>query len=256
MPKTPPPKSGGISSATSTPAGNHATPVSVNVSGHNLSSAPAVAVLPGSNSVRNVLENANVNQSASSKDEDINSFPSRRPSPSLSDASLVRGRNSLSNQATASIPLASGNMVSGNGALGSGPSASDITKRNILGADDRLGSSGMVQPLVSPLSNRLILPQVGKANDGTASVDSSIVNEAAAVSGRVFSPSVVPGMQWRPGSPFQNPNDAVNFSSLIFSSYFVVHCVHFGDSLNLKCELLLGYLQSSFFFFFWYDMSY
>lgn len=211
--KTPPPKSGGISSGTSTPAGNHATPVSVNAPGHNLSSPPTVAVLPGSNSVRSVLENANVNQSASTKEEEINSFPSRRPSPSLSDAALVRGRNSLSNQATASIPLGSGNMVSSNVALGSVPSASEITKRNILGADDRLGSSGMVQPLVSPLSNRLILPQVAKANDGTATVDSSTVNEAAAVSGRVFSPSVVPGMQWRPGSPFQNQNDAVNFLS-------------------------------------------
>ncbi|XP_058737726.1 uncharacterized protein LOC131609915 isoform X1 [Vicia villosa] len=206
--KTPPPKSSGISSSASTPTGNNATPAFANVSGHNLSSSPAAVVLPVSNSVRNVLENANVNQLASTKEEDINSFPSRRPSPSLSDAALVRGRNSLSNQATASIPLGSGNMVSGNGAFGSLPSASEITKRNILVADDRLGSSGMVQqPLVSPLSNRLILPQVGKANDGTASVDSSTVNEAAAVSGRVFSPSVVPGMQWRPGSPFPNQND-------------------------------------------------
>ncbi|CAI8613590.1 unnamed protein product [Vicia faba] len=206
--KTPPPKSGGISSSASTPTGNNAAPAFVNVSGHNLSSSPAAAVFSVSSSVRNVLENANVNQSASTKEEDINSFPSRRPSPSLSDAALVRGRNSLSNQATASIPLGSGNMVSGNGAFGSLPSASEITKRNILAADDRLGSSGMVQPLVSPLSNRLILPQVGKTNDGTASVDSSTVNEAAAVSGRVFSPSVVPGMQWRPGSPFPNQNDA------------------------------------------------
>ncbi|XP_004493142.1 uncharacterized protein [Cicer arietinum] len=206
--KTPPPKSGGISSSTSTPTGSHTTPASVNVLGHNLPSAPAAAVLPASTSVRNVLENTNVNQSASTKEEDINSFPSRRPSPSLSDAALARSRNSLSNQATASIPLGSGNMVSSNVTLGSVPSASEITKRNILGADDRLGSSGMVQPLVSPLSNRLILPQVGKANDGSASVDSSTVNETAAVSGRVFSPSVVPGMQWRPGSPFQNQNDA------------------------------------------------
>ncbi|RDY00173.1 CCR4-NOT transcription complex subunit 3 [Mucuna pruriens] len=212
--KTPPPKSGGISSATSTPAGNHATPISVNASAHNLSSVPAVASLPGSNSVRNVLENTNVtnsssvNQSTSTKEEEINSFPSRRPSPSLSDATLLRGRNSLSNQATTSIPLGSGNMVSSNGALGSVPSASEIAKRNILGADDRLGSSGMVQPLVSPLNNRLILHQAAKANDGTVSVDSSTANEAAAVSGRVFSPSVVPGMQWRPGSPFQNQNDA------------------------------------------------
>ncbi|KAH1077279.1 hypothetical protein AAZX31_19G097400 [Glycine max] len=208
--KTPPCKSGGISSATSTPV-DHATPVSVNVSGHNLSSAP-VAVLPGSNSVRNVLENTNVinsssvNQSTSTNEEEINSFPSRRPSPSLSDATLLKGRSSLSNQATASIPLGSGNMVSSNGALGSVSSASEIAKRNILGADDRLGSSGMVQPLVSPLSNRLILPQAAKANDGTVLVDSSTVNEAA--SGRVFSPSGVPGMQWRPGSPFQNQNDA------------------------------------------------
>ncbi|WJX83114.1 hypothetical protein P8452_65798 [Trifolium repens] len=206
--KTPPPKSGGISPSTSTPTGNHATPASVNVSALNLSSAPAAAVLPGSNSVRNVLENAIVNQSASTKEEEINSFPGRRPSPSLSDVTLARGRNSLSNQGTASNPLGSGNMVSSNGVPGSVPSASEITKRNILGADDRLGSSGMVLPLVSPLSNRLILPQVGKANDGPTSVDSGTVSEAAAVSGRVFSPSGVPGMQWRPGSPFQNQNDA------------------------------------------------
>ncbi|CAJ1793883.1 unnamed protein product [Sphenostylis stenocarpa] len=211
--KTPPPKSCGISSASSTPTGNHTSPVSMNVSSHTLSSPPAVAAIPGTNSVRNVLENTNVtnsssvNQSTSTKEEDINSFPSRRPSPSLSDATLLRGRNSLSNQATASIPLGSANMVPSNGAHGSVPSASEITKRNLLGADDRLGSSAMVQPLVSPLSNRLILPQAAKASDGTVSVDSSTVNEAAAVSGRVFSPSVVPGMQWRPGSPFQNQND-------------------------------------------------
>lgn len=195
----------------------------MNVSSHTLSSPPAVAAIPSSNSVRNVLESSNVtnsssvNQSTSTKEEDINSFPSRRPSPSLSDATLLRGRNSLSNQATASIPLGSANIVPSNGALGSVPSASEIAKRNMLAADDRLGSGAMVQPLVSPLSNRLILPQAAKANDGTVSVDSGAVNDAAAaVSGRVFSPSVVPGMQWRPGSPFQNQNDAVSFLSFIF----------------------------------------
>lgn len=203
----------------------------MNVSGHNLSSAP-VAVLPGSNSVRNVLENTNVinsssvNQSTSTKEEDINSFPSRRPSPSLSDATLLRDRNSLSNQATASVPLGSGNMVSSNVALGSVSSASEIAKRNIMGADDRLGSSGMVQPLVSPLSNRLILPQAAKANDGTVLVDSSTVNEAAA--GRVFSPSGVPGMQWRPGSPFQNQNDAVSFLLLCYYFFAMFVLVIFG----------------------------
>ncbi|RYR54036.1 hypothetical protein Ahy_A06g029283 isoform B [Arachis hypogaea] len=216
--RTPPAKVSGIISATSTPAGNHATPLSVNVSTHNLSSAPAAgSVLSGSNSVRSPMENANAanspsaNQSSSLKEEEINSFPGQRPSPSLSDAALRSiSRNNLSNQAAASIPLGAGNMVSNNGTLGSVPSASEITKRNMLAADDRLGgSSGMVQPLVSPLSNsRLILPQVGKANEA-ASADSNVINEAAAVSSRVFSPSVVPGMQWRPGSPFQNQSDAI-----------------------------------------------
>ncbi|KAF7801498.1 CCR4-NOT transcription complex subunit 3 [Senna tora] len=216
--RTPPAKSSGISSATSTPVGNHTTPASMNVSTHNLSGAPAIAsVLPGSNAVRSTLENpssansiSSVNPSSSIKEEDINSFPGQRLSPSLSDVTLVRGsgRNSLSNQATPSIPLGSGNIVSGNGALGSVPLASEIAKRNILGADDRLGSSGIVQPpLVSPISNRTILPQAVKGNDGTASVDSTNVNEAAAASGRLFSPAAVPGMQWRPGSPFQNQNE-------------------------------------------------
>ncbi|KAK7267079.1 hypothetical protein RIF29_19743 [Crotalaria pallida] len=215
--KTPPHKNSLGSSATSTPTGNLAAPVSMNVPLHMLSSAPAVAsVMPGSNSVRNVLEITNVtnsssvSQTTSKKDEEVNSFPGRGPSPSISDAALVRSinRNSLSNQATANIPLASANAVSSNGALSSVLSASEITKRNIMGADDRLGSNRMVQPLVSPVGNRTIMPQVAKANnDGTASVDSSNVNEAAAVSGRVFSPSAVPGMQWRPGSPLQNQTD-------------------------------------------------
>ncbi|KAH1260515.1 CCR4-NOT transcription complex subunit 3 [Glycine max] len=214
---TPPPKSSIVSPTTTTPAGNFSTPVSMNVPMPNLSSPPAIAsAMPGSNSVRSSLEisspvNASsfVNQSSTMKEEEINSFPGQRPSPSLSDVALVRNisRNSLSNQATNNIPLVSGNMVSSNGPLGSVPSASEITKRNILVVDDRLGSNGMVQPLVSPLSNRMIMPQVARPNDGTSSVDSSSVNEAATVSGRVFSPSAVPGMQWRPGSPFQNQND-------------------------------------------------
>ncbi|KAJ1401413.1 hypothetical protein SESBI_28789 [Sesbania bispinosa] len=217
--RTPPPKSSVVSSTTSAPAGNLATPASMNVVVLNLSSAPAVAsVMPGSNSIQSSLEItsavnplSSVNQSTTTKEEEINSFPGQRPSPSPSDAAPARSisRNSLPNQATINITPVSGNMVSSNGALGSVPSAFELTKRNILVADDRLGSNGMVQSLVSPLSNRMIMPQVAKANVGTASVDSSNVNEAAAVSGRVFSPSVVPGMQWGPGSPFQNQNEVL-----------------------------------------------
>ena len=212
--RTPPPKSGIVTSATSTAAGNLATPVSMNIPSHALSGA---SVMPGSNSVTSAAANSSssVNQSTSMKEEEINSFPGRRPSPSLSDAALVRSisRNSLSNQATVNIPLGSGNIVSSNGTLGSVPSAAEITKRNILGADDRVGGSGMVQPLVFPLGNRMTMSQVAKANDGTATVDLNNGNEAAAVSGRIFSPSAVPGMQWRPGSPFQNQNDVVIFLS-------------------------------------------
>ncbi|KAE9612515.1 putative CCR4-NOT complex, subunit 3/ 5 protein [Lupinus albus] len=213
---TPPYKNSLVSPAASTPAVNLGAPVSMNVPAHNFSTAPAVAsVMPGSNSVRNVMEITNVTNSSSvthttsMKEEEINTFPGRGPSHSFSDAALVGSfsRNSLSNQTATNTPLASGNMVSTNGALGSVPSASEITKRNILGADDKLGSNRVEQPLVSPISNRLVMPQVAKGNEGTASVDSSNVNEAAAVPGRVFSPSAVPGMQWRPGSPLQNQND-------------------------------------------------
>ncbi|WVZ14823.1 hypothetical protein V8G54_012389 [Vigna mungo] len=220
--RTPPPKSSTVSSTATTPVANFATPVSINVMVPNLSSPPPISsVTPGSNSLRSSLEissavNASfVNQSSTVKEDEINSFPVRRPSPSLSDVALIRNisRNSLSNQITNNIPVVSGNMVSSNGPLGSVSSTSEITKRNILVADDRLGSNGMVPTLVSPLSNRMIIPQVARGTDGTSSVDSSNANEGATLSGRVFSPSAIPGMQWRLGSPFQNQNDVVHFCS-------------------------------------------
>ncbi|KAJ6763260.1 CCR4 NOT-RELATED [Salix purpurea] len=146
--RTPPAKSSMVGlSAPSTPTGNHA-PISVNVQAQTL---------PGN----------------SMKEEEVAGFPGRISSPSLADAGLARGisRGGLSNQPSSSIPLSPG-VVPSNGALGSVPLASDIAKRNILGTDDRLGSGGMVQPLASS-SNRMILPQAGKAGDGTSAVDSS-----------------------------------------------------------------------------------
>ncbi|KAJ6384161.1 hypothetical protein OIU78_027460 [Salix suchowensis] len=139
-------------SAPSTPTGNHA-PISVNVQAQTL---------PGN----------------SMKEEEVAGFPGRISSPSLADAGIARGisRGGLSNQPLSSIPLSPG-VVPSNGALGSVPLASDIAKRNILGTDDRLGSGGMVQPLASS-SNRMILPQAGKAGDGTGAVDSSSSGEA------------------------------------------------------------------------------
>ncbi|KAF2306944.1 hypothetical protein GH714_022676 [Hevea brasiliensis] len=192
--RTPPAKSSMIgSSAASTPTMNHATPVSVCVPSHTLSSVSASSILPSSISIRGVLENAAAAIPSSPailgnsvKEEEIAGIPGRRPSPALSDTGLGRG-------------------------IGRVPSASDIAKRSILATDDRLGTSGMVQPLTSPLSNRMILPQTGKINDGSGMVDSSNVGEAAAIGGRVFSPSLVPGMNWRPGSSFQNQNELGQF---------------------------------------------
>ncbi|GMI79238.1 hypothetical protein like AT5G18230 [Hibiscus trionum] len=219
--RTPPLKSSVInSSAVATPTAIHATPAPGNLSPHSLAgaSAPPI-VLPGSNSVQSLLESTGtsnpsspVNLPNATNEEDITSFPGRRPSPSLADTGVRgMGRGGLSSQPSSSIPLVSGSVASGNGALGVVPSVSDMGKRNILGADERLGNSSMGQSLVSPLSNRMILPQPAKANDGNASVDSSNLGESAGIPGRVFSPSMVSGMQWRPGSSFQNQNELGQF---------------------------------------------
>ena len=64
-------------------------------------------------------------------------------------------------------------------------------------------------------TNRMILPQAAKANDGSASVDSNNPSESSGLPGRAFSPSMVSGMQWRPGSSFQNQSELV--------CYFFIH---------------------------------
>ncbi|XP_044499732.1 general negative regulator of transcription subunit 3-like isoform X2 [Mangifera indica] len=211
--RTPSSKSSGLNSSTaSTPAVGQTTPITVSGSTHNLSSVSnASAVLSGSSSVRGVLDNTSaisssppVNLTNPTKEEDIVSFPGRRSSPSLADVRGI-GRGSLSSLPSSSIPLNSATAVPSNGNLRSVPSVSDMAKRNILGVDERLGSRGMAQSLVSPLSNRMMLSQAAKGNDGTGSVDSNNAGEGMAIGSRVFSPSV--NMQWRPGSSFQNQNE-------------------------------------------------
>ncbi|CAN1765410.1 General negative regulator of transcription subunit 3 [Linum perenne] len=211
--RTPPAKSSIIgSSVPSTPSAGHVTPVSVPA--HPFAAASAApAASPAPNSARGAAENAAATVAIPSspappinpaKDEDTTGLPGHRTSSSLGDAGMARGiGRGLTSQLAVSTPLTSG-AVPSNGSLGAVPLVSDVTKRNILGTDDRIGNSGMGQPLSSPLSNRMILSQTGKPNDGTA-LDSA--NEGAGLGGRVFSPPAVPGMQWRPGSSFQNPNE-------------------------------------------------
>ncbi|XP_009791159.1 uncharacterized protein LOC107822036 isoform X1 [Nicotiana tabacum] len=186
--RTPPPKSSAVAaSAPTTPAGSHAT-------------QGAVAALSPT-SMSNAI-----------KEDDVTSFPGRKPSPALNETAL-RGvnRGSLSNQPVASITLGSGGAATGNGGLGAIPSASEVTKRNTLGSEDRLGSNAMGQALVSPLANRMMMSQAAKATDGIGVADGANPGDATVMTGRVFSPSVGPGMQWRPGSSFQNQNEAGQF---------------------------------------------
>lgn len=197
------------SSTATTPVASHATSAPVNIPSHNFPAVPtASSILSGSNSVR-VTESTRAtnslspgNLSTSVKEEELGSFPSRRSSPSFTDAGLVRGigRGGISSQLSSSAPLSSSNVVPGSSALGVVPLTSDIAKRSILGVDERVGSSGLVQSLPSPLSNRMILPQAAKSNNGTGSLDSGNVSEATALAGRVLSPTMVSGMPWRPGS--------------------------------------------------------
>lgn len=187
--RTPPPKSSAVAtSAPTTPAGSHAT-----------QGAAAAALSP--TSMSNAI-----------KEDDLTSFPGRKPSPALSETAL-RGvsRGALSNQPVASIALGSAGSVTANGGLGAIPSASEVTKRNILVSEERLGSNGMGQPLVSPLANRMMMSQTAKATDGIGVADGTNLGDTTVMTGRVFSPSVGPGMQWRPGSSFQNQNEAGQF---------------------------------------------
>ncbi|KAJ6796539.1 general negative regulator of transcription subunit 3-like isoform X1 [Iris pallida] len=100
--------------------------------------------------------------------------------------------------------LSSVGGISSNGPLSSIPTICDMAKRNALSADERIGNGGLTPPLVSPLSNRMLLQQVAKSSDGTSSNDFSNVGD-----GRVFSPSGPAGVQWRPPSTaaFQNQAD-------------------------------------------------
>ncbi|KAL9150610.1 hypothetical protein ABFS82_11G000400 [Erythranthe guttata] len=186
--RTPPPKSSSLSiSAPQTPASGLAA--SAITSAGSASSPVAV--------------------SSPIKEEEIANFPGRKSSPALAETGLrAIGKGGLPSQPTSNILPSSGNTISSNGTI---PLGSEIGKRNILVSDDRSASSGIAQSLVSPLGNRVILSQAAKASDGLGSADTGNVSDAAIMGSRVFTSPVVPGMQWRPGSSFQNQNEAGQF---------------------------------------------
>lgn len=235
-PQTPPSKSvvmgSSVSSASSAvgsiPTGNNTT---IATPARNLAGgSTASAIFSGLGYIEGVMENAPAsvslslaNLSSPVKEDDAASFSGHRLSPALTEMSIGKGigRGSVvsgvsSQVSGVSLNFSSGSGLSSNGALGTVPAISDMAKRNILGADERIGSGA--QPIVSPPSNRMLLQQVSKTIDGTGSTDSNNIVEGATM-GRAFAPSSVSGVQWRPQSPssFQNQNEMVCSLSFLVS---------------------------------------
>ncbi|KAL9237752.1 hypothetical protein vseg_012264 [Gypsophila vaccaria] len=179
-PRTPPSKIGALSSSNpSNPLGNHTS--IPNSPGHQSVTPSASTAVSDSASTRGFLESATAPVPTSppnllnvTKEEESMSFPGRKSSPALTDAATLArgiGRGNIPGQQAANIPLSSTGTVPTSGmtglTLGAVPLASEVAKRNILGSDERLGSS--------------------------------------VASGRAF-PSV-PGIPWRPGSSFQSQSE-------------------------------------------------
>ncbi|KAI3911582.1 hypothetical protein MKW92_013475 [Papaver armeniacum] len=214
VPRTPPSKNGILSqSALTTPTGTNAAAATSTMAARSAVGGSTVSsVFSAPVSVRGVGDtSAAVGSSSpiSVKEEEDSNFSSHRSSPVLADITLGRsiGKGTVgggtSTQSLNGGHLSTSSVIpSSPGSLGGAPTAMDMPKRNILGADDR-GSTTTVQPLVSPLSNRILLPQVSKSSEGAVLVDSANASEPTMIGGKVFSP------QWRPhaGSSFQNPNE-------------------------------------------------
>jgi len=142
------------------------------------------------------------------------SFPPRRPSPAITEIGIGRGiARGITSQTLGTAPINIG-PVPGNGSVSALPAINDLSKRNLLNTDERINSGGLSQQLVSPLGNKVQPQQVPRTNDAISS-DSASTNENPIIGGRVFSPPVVSGAQWRPqtAGAFQNQSETVCTSS-------------------------------------------
>ncbi|KAL0709691.1 hypothetical protein Bca4012_016669 [Brassica carinata] len=201
LPKTPPQKNGALHSAPSTPVGGRP---SLNVPISSVPNAPVA--LSTSVPVQTSTESMGSLSPVAAKEEDATTLPSRKPPSSVADAPPRGiGRVNIPNQPQPSQPLS---PSPANGARMSATSAAEVAKRNIMGVESN------VQPLTSPLS-KMVLPPAAKGNDVTVS-DSNPGDVAASI-GRAYSPSIVSGSQWRPGSPFQSRNETVRSMVLFLS---------------------------------------
>ncbi|KAF7044551.1 hypothetical protein CFC21_053764 [Triticum aestivum] len=227
VPQTPPPKGGNLGpSVPVVPTAISTSAAAVSVSADAISSpGPVRPIVPptaptifaASAAVRNATESmpavasTPANLSTAVKDDESMSFPPRRPSPAVTEIGLGRGiTRGLTSQALAA-PISVG-PAPGNGSITAIPPINDLSKRNIMNTDERVNTGGLSQQLVSPLGSKVQPQPVVKTNDAVSS-DSSNTSESAVIGGRVFSPPVVPGAQWRPQAPagFQNQSETGQF---------------------------------------------
>uniref|UniRef100_K4A6G9 CCR4-Not complex component Not N-terminal domain-containing protein n=1 Tax=Setaria italica TaxID=4555 RepID=K4A6G9_SETIT len=195
MPQTPPSKGGNL--GPSVPVvpiaiSTGSVPVSVPAETINSPVRPTVpttaAAILSSATPRSAPESTPVvtsipaNLSGTLKDDDSMSFPPRRPSPAITEIGIGRGiARGVTSQTLGTAPISIG-PVPGNGSL------------------------------VSPLGNKVQPQQLPRTNDAISS-DSASTNENPILGGRVFSPPVVSGVQWRPqtAAAFQNQSETSQF---------------------------------------------
>ncbi|CAN6298400.1 unnamed protein product [Urochloa humidicola] len=191
MPQTPPSKGGNlgpsvpvvpiavstVSVAVSAPAETINSPVQPTVpttAAAILSSATPRSAPESTPAVTSIPANL----SSTLKDDDSMSFPPRRPSPAVTEIGIGRGvARGITSQTLGTAPINIG-PVPGNGSQ-----------------------------LVSPLGNKVQPQQLPRTNDAISS-DSASTNENPILGGRVFSPPVVSGVQWRPQTAAAFPNQS------------------------------------------------
>ncbi|KAJ1294351.1 hypothetical protein BS78_01G140000 [Paspalum vaginatum] len=223
-PQTPPSKGGNLgSSVPVVPIAVSTGTVSASAPAETISSpvrptVPTTAAAILSSVPRSAPENTPAvtsipaNLSSTLRDDDSMSFPPRRPSPAITEIGIGRGiARGMTSQTLGTAPITIG-PVPGNGSVSALPAINDLSKRNMLNTDERINSGGLSQQLVSPLGNKVQPQQVPRTNDAISS-DSANTNENPIIGGRVFSPPIVPGVQWRPQSAtaFQNQSETSPF---------------------------------------------
>ncbi|KAG0481287.1 hypothetical protein HPP92_012145 [Vanilla planifolia] len=158
-------------------------------------------------------------------EDDNNSFI-RRGSPATHEMGIPAAHEmeigSIASLGSSNLPsinasrnFSSVSSIPSSETLSSVPAASEMSQRTILNIDEMTSSDGLDQSMISPSSNKLVLQQTSHADDATSSNDFIDLYGNPVTGGRVFSPSIVSGVQWRrqSGNTILNQTETVSNSS-------------------------------------------